>query len=236
MTVLPCARRDAMTTPATVDGTHLHSRGDVAGPLHIQAAGLHSGQDGRLPGCHGRGSAMNFLWCVTRIRMPQPFTAHTKETHDIVPSAGSPPGSRHPRQPRERAMKSRLPRLLGAFPDAMVIVDAQGRIRQANAVAASLFGFGERQLNGMLIQDLFPGQPVPSPSGWSRRRNQADCCLDLVGSRGDSRRFRAAVTVMPIDAKDDAAVITIRDLTEAQETQFILERGLEMLSTVISSR
>ena len=30
-------------------------------------------------------------------------------------------------------MKSRLPRLLGAFPDAMVIVDAQGRIRQANA-------------------------------------------------------------------------------------------------------
>ena len=84
-------------------------------------------------------------------------------------------------------MKSRLPRLLGAFPDAMVIVDAQGRIRQANARAASLFGFGERQLNGMLIQDLFPGQPVPSSGGWSRRRNQADCCLDLVGSRGDSR-------------------------------------------------
>jgi hypothetical protein len=58
-----------------------------------------------------------------------------------------------------------------------------------------------------------------------------------VGSRGDSRRFRAAVTIMPIDTKDDAAaVITIRDLTEAQETQFILERGLEMLSAVISPR
>jgi hypothetical protein len=42
---------------------------------------------------------------------------------------------------------------------------------------------------------------------------------------------------MPIDTKDDAAaVITIKDLTEAQETQFILERGLEMLSAVISSR
>lgn len=153
-----------------------------------------------------------------------------------MPSAGSPSGSRHPRQPRERAMKSRLPRLLGAFPDAMVIVDSQGRIRQANARAASLFGFRERQLNGMLIQDLFPGQPAPCSGGWSRRRNQADCFLDLVGSRGDSRRFRAAVTVMPIDTKDDAAaVITIRDLTEAQETQFILERGLEMLSAVISS-
>lgn len=180
---------------------------------------------------------MNFLWRATHICMPQPFTAHTKETHDIVPSAGNPPGSRHPLQPRERAMKGRLPRLLGAFPDAMVIVDAQGRIRQANARAASMFGFGQRQLSGVLIQDLFPGQPVPSCGGWSRWRNQADCCLDLVGSRGGSRRFRAAVTVMPIDTKDDAAaVITIRDLTEAQETQFILERGLEMLSAVISSR
>jgi PAS domain S-box-containing protein len=130
----------------------------------------------------------------------------------------------------------RLPRLAGAFPDAMVIVDAQGRIRQANARAASLFGVGERQLDGMPVQDLFPGQPVPCSGGWSRR-NQAERCLELVGSRADSRRFRAAVTVMPIDAGNDAAaVITIRDLTEAQETQFILERGLEMLSAVISSR
>jgi hypothetical protein len=42
---------------------------------------------------------------------------------------------------------------------------------------------------------------------------------------------------MPIDTENDAtAVISIRDLTETQETQFILERGLEMLSAVISSR
>ena len=134
-------------------------------------------------------------------------------------------------------MKSRLARMLGAFPDAMVIVDAQGRIRQANARAVSLFGCGERQLNGMPIQDLFPGRPASSSGWWSRRRNQAEHCLELVGSRGDSRRFRAAVTVMPIDTKDDeAAVIAIRDLTETQETQFILERGLEMLSAIISSR
>jgi PAS domain-containing protein len=76
-----------------------------------------------------------------------------EETHDIVPPAGSPPGSRRLLQPRECAMTSRLPRLLGAFPDAMVIVDAQGRIRQANARAVSLFGCGERQLNGTPIQD-----------------------------------------------------------------------------------
>ena len=93
-----------------------------------------------------------------------------------------------------------------------------------------------RQLDGMPIQDLFVGRPAHSSAWWSRQRNQAERSLELVGSRGDSR-FRAAVTVMPIDTKDDAAaVITIRDLTETQETQFILERGLEMLSAVISPR
>jgi PAS domain S-box-containing protein len=132
-------------------------------------------------------------------------------------------------------MNGRLPRLLGAYPDAMVIVDAQGTIRQANARAVSLFGC--RELNGTPIGDLFPGKRAPCDGWWSPRRNQAEHCLELVGSRGDSRRFRAAVTVMPIDTENDAgAVITIKDLTETQETQFILERGLEMLNAVISSR
>jgi hypothetical protein len=57
-----------------------------------------------------------------------------------------------------------------------------------------------------------------------------------MGSRDGSRRFRAAVAVMPIETENGAiAVISIRDLSEVQETQFVLERGLEMLSAVISS-
>ena len=133
-------------------------------------------------------------------------------------------------------MKSRMPRMLGAFPDAVVIVDAQGMILQANTQAMALFGVGKGQLNGTPIQALFPGQPAPFSSGCARRRHQTDRCLQLVGSSGNSRRFRAAVAVMPIEMDNGAAaVISIRDLTEVQETQFILERGLELLSTVITS-
>ena len=132
-------------------------------------------------------------------------------------------------------MKGRLPRLLGVFPDAIVIVDAQGRILQANAQAMSLFGLGTGQLNGTCLQALFPGQPVPSCQGCSRRRSQADRPVELVGTRSDSRRFRAAVTVMPIETDNSSsAVVVIRDVTEARETQFILEQGLELLSAVIS--
>jgi PAS domain S-box-containing protein len=131
---------------------------------------------------------------------------------------------------------SRRPRLFGGFPDAMVIVDAQGRILQANAQALALFDQREGELNGLPVQSLFPGQPVPSLDGWSRRRNQPGRCAELMASRGGSRRFRAVVAVMPIETESDAiAAITIRDLTEAQETQFVLERGVEMLTAVISA-
>jgi signal transduction histidine kinase len=43
-------------------------------------------------------------------------------------------------------MKSWLTDLPETFPDAMVIVDSRGRISQANAQAASLFGFDERRM------------------------------------------------------------------------------------------
>lgn len=133
-------------------------------------------------------------------------------------------------------MKGRLPRLLGVFPDAIVIVDAQCRILQANAQAMAMFGFGEGQLIGTSLQTLFPGQPLPSPEGGSRRLGRAGRHVELVGMCSSSLRFRAAVTVMPIDPENGtSAIVSIRDITEARETQFILERGLELLSTVISS-
>lgn len=129
-----------------------------------------------------------------------------------------------------------MPRLVGEFPDALVVVDVQGRIQEANCQAISMFGFSEGQLNGTPIQGLFPGQSVPFPAGCPRRRNRGDRCLQLMGTRGDSSRFRAAVAVMPIEMDNGAAaVISVRDLTEVQETQYILERGLALLSTVIST-
>ena len=127
-------------------------------------------------------------------------------------------------------MKSWLTELPEAFPDAMVIVDSQGRIVQANAQAASLFGFDERKMNGMHIQALFPDQLLAFPNGRSGQQGQAGRYLELVGSRSDSSRFPALVAVMPVTIKHvTAVVISIRDLTEAQRAQFVLRRGVEIL-------
>ncbi|HEY6790937.1 MAG TPA: PAS domain-containing protein [Trebonia sp.] len=132
-------------------------------------------------------------------------------------------------------MNGRTAGLHPAFPDAVVIVDAQGTILQANARAVALFGSADGRLSGTGIDALFPDQQVPYSGGGWRRRLHADRYAELTASRGDSSRFRAAVAVIPMQTDSGAtAVITIRDLTEARETQFILEQSLELLRTVVS--
>jgi PAS domain S-box-containing protein len=128
-------------------------------------------------------------------------------------------------------MKRRLADLPEAFPDAVVVMDSQCRIIKANAQAASLFGFGEREMDGTRIEDLFPDQSLAFCKG-SRQRNQADHYLELVGRRGDCSRFPAVVAVMPVKINQVTAVImSIRDLTEAQRAQFLLRRGVEVLAS-----
>jgi PAS domain S-box-containing protein len=56
-------------------------------------------------------------------------------------------------------MNNPLPELPAAFPDAVVVVNSRGRIIQANAAAAALFGFEEQRINGMSLRALFPGNP-----------------------------------------------------------------------------
>jgi PAS domain S-box-containing protein len=127
-------------------------------------------------------------------------------------------------------MKGWLAELPGAFPDALVIADSQGRIIHANAQAASLFGFDERKMNGMLIQALFPDQLLVLPSGRSGQQGEVGRYFELVGSRSDSSRFPAVVVVMPVKINRVTTVImSIRDLTEAQRAQFVLRRGVEIL-------
>jgi PAS domain S-box-containing protein len=127
-------------------------------------------------------------------------------------------------------MKSWLTDLPETFPDAMVIVDSQGRIVEANAQAESLFGFDERKMSGLLIQALFPDQLPVLPSGRSAQQDEAGRYLELVGSRSDSSRFPAIVAIMPVKIKQvTAVIISIRDLTEAQRTRFVLRRGVEIL-------
>jgi PAS domain S-box-containing protein len=112
----------------------------------------------------------------------------------------------------------------------MVIVNSRGRIIQANAAAASLFGFEEHELNGMSVRALFHGQPLIFPGRRSGQGGQAGPHLELVGRRRDSSQFPAVVSVMPGRVGNvTIAIMNIRDSAEAQRVQSVLSRGLEIL-------
>jgi PAS domain S-box-containing protein len=127
-------------------------------------------------------------------------------------------------------MNNPLPEPPATFPGVVVIVNSRGRIIQANAAAAALFGFGEHGINGMSVRALFPGEPGMFPGGRSGQGGQASHYLELVGRRRDSSQFPAIVSVMPVRIGNvTIAIMNIRDSAESQRVQSVLSRGLEIL-------
>jgi PAS domain S-box-containing protein len=119
--------------------------------------------------------------------------------------------------------------LSDAFPDAVVVVDSQGKVIAANAQAASLFGYDEREITNMPIKALFPGQLLTVPRQRSGRQDPGRY-FEVVGTRSDSIQFPAVAAWMPVLVNHFiAAVLTIRVIAESQSAQFVLSRGLETL-------
>jgi PAS domain S-box-containing protein len=128
-------------------------------------------------------------------------------------------------------VRSRFRQLFESSPDAMVIVDPAGGISQANAPAESLFGYRQGELRGQDVERLFPGQSVALDFA-AHGKGETGRRLELVGSRGDASQFPAEVNVIPIEGREGTVtVMSVKDITEAQRAQFVLELGLDTLES-----
>jgi len=133
-------------------------------------------------------------------------------------------------------MKSRFVQLFERSPEAMVIVDRSGQIDQANRQAEQLFGYGRDQLRGESVHTLFPGQPIAVPESQGPEEISGRH-LELVGSTSDLRQFPADVDVIPLQTeRGTASLMSIRDITEQQRAQFVLELGLDAREMVDRDR
>lgn len=108
-----------------------------------------------------------------------------------------------------------------AVPDALLLVDHEGRIRDGNRRVTELFGYERVEYVGEPIELLVPGalreehidlrdsylaDPVHRPMGVG---------LDIVAKRKDGSTFPASISLNPTDVDGDTGVVAaIRDVTE----------------------
>jgi len=128
-------------------------------------------------------------------------------------------------------MTSQFSQFIESSPEAMLVVDEHWQIRQANAPAASLFGYDRAGLCNQPVGKLLSVQPAPlGPRGGTGLAVSASRRMELIGRRNDASQFWAEFLVVPVrTSREVTAVVTVRDLTEEHRAQVALRRTLEVL-------
>src|SRR5690606_28182876 len=114
--------------------------------------------------------------------------------------------------------------LLDAAPDAMIVVDAEGRIAIVNTEAEKMFGYTRERLLGapveMLMPERYRGRHVQHRSGFSRapKVRAMGAGMQLAGLRSDGVEFPVEISLSPIRSGSRSFVASaIRDVTERHQ-------------------
>jgi len=124
--------------------------------------------------------------------------------------------------------------LMESAPDAMVVIDQEGKIVLANALAERLFGYKANELVNQTIETLIPERFRERHPGYRHNYFTAPCVrpmgagLSLFGIKKDGREFPVEVSLSPMESEGGALVASaIRDATERRETEARIKRQAE---------
>ena len=127
--------------------------------------------------------------------------------------------------------------LLESAPDAMVLVDPQGRILMVNAQTERLFGFDRSELFGQGVEMLMPKRFADRHSGHRQsflldpRVRPMEARLDLYGLRRDGSEFPVEISLSTIETDEGVLVMSaIRDISDRKRAEEALQdktRALE---------
>ena len=112
---------------------------------------------------------------------------------------------------------------IDALPDAIVIVDRNGRIVDLNIQAVGMFGYARTELLGEQVEVLLPERVRSRHVGERGRYNQSPHVrpmgsgMNLFARRKDGQEFPVEVSLGPYQSADGPLVVSaIRDLSGRQ--------------------
>ena len=123
-----------------------------------------------------------------------------------------------------------LAAMLELVPDAMVIVDRDGRIRAMNSLVRELLGYTHDELIGQPVEILLPQRFAAAHPG--RRRHFAEkprtramgSGMELAARAKSGKEIPVEVSLRPVEGVEGMSVCAaIRDVTEQHQTRIALE-------------